>query len=74
MGYDSAIKKNEILICNNVDGPRDYYAVISSIWNLKKFLKCMYIIKQQKTHRYRVKTSANHRGEGSGVGQDNHYV
>ena len=29
MGYDSAIKKNEILICNNVDGPRDYYAVIS---------------------------------------------
>ena len=28
-GYDSAIKKNEILICSNVDGPREYYAVIS---------------------------------------------
>ena len=34
----------------------------------------MYIIKQQKTHRYRVKTSANQWGEGRGVGQDNHYV
>ena len=30
----------------------------------------MYIIKQQKTQKYRVKTSANQWGEGSGVGGD----
>ena len=30
MGYDSAIKKkNEILICSNVDGAREYYVVIT---------------------------------------------
>ena len=66
MEYYSAIKRNEIAICSNIDGPRGYYAkwntsdkdkycMISLICGILK-TKQINITKQKQSYRYREQT------------------
>ena len=66
--YSVIRKEWNFAICNNVDGPRGFYApwnklerereilyILTSIWNLKN--KVMNVTKQKQTRRYKKQTS-----------------
>ena len=79
MEYCSAIKKKwNLAICNDMDGPRGYYANWSKsdrerqipydlayMWNLKD--KTNEQTKQKQTHRYREQTGDCQVGKGLGA-------
>ena len=76
MEYYSAIKKWNIAICSNMDGPRDYHTKwskpdrerqisydITYMWNLKNMIQMNLFTKQKQTHRLRKQTYGCQRGK-----------
>ena len=67
----SHIKKKKVVICGNMDGPREYYVSktnidSTSMWNLKSNTNKI-ISKHKHTHWYRKKTYLSKQIDGAGT-------